>query len=64
MRPGIPYNGGYGPSGPIINQPYGAATPAKVNGFVSNETAPTQIYTQSAYAPQTAALPLNPLPTF
>jgi hypothetical protein len=64
MPGAMPYNGGYGPSGQIINQTYGSATPAQVNGPVASTTTPAPIYTQSAYAPQTAALPLNPLPTF
>lgn len=59
----MPYNGGYGPSGQIINQTYGAAPPTQINGPVASTVTPP-MYTQTGYGPQTASLPMNPLPTF
>ncbi len=70
----MPY--GYGPTGQIMNQTYGSVPSTTVNGPVASTTsAPTYtdagtytaqapVYTQTGYAPRTAALPLNPLPTF
>jgi len=66
--PGVmPY--GYGPTGQIMNQTYGAVPSTTVEGPVASTTtdpvySQTPIYSQTGYAPQTAALPLNPLPTF
>ena len=60
----MPFGGGYGPTGQIMNQTYGGGPPATVNGPVASTTGPMPVYTQTGYAPQTASLPLNPLPTF
>lgn len=68
--------GGYGPSGQIMNQTYGTIPSTTVNGPVASTTssptytadpaytAQSPVYTQTGYAPRTAGLPLNPLPTF
>lgn len=57
----MPY--GY-PSGQLMNQTYGALPSTTVNGPVASTTTTAPVYSQTGYAPQTASLPLNPLPTW